>query len=156
MSALPDDQLARRLGDAVAEARLQLGSAAPPAAGTDLESLRGLIEQVSDRLAAAGGHPGALREEHAGALERLASRAWTGLTIRRIVKYPNKPVRRTPERFATRTSHRESWMASSICSPAECDRSSLFLIHSLETLLSCSAMLVISPLCKAIASSRRP
>ncbi len=74
MSALPDDQLARRLGDAVAEARLQLGSAAPPAAGADLESLRGLIEQVSDRLAAAGGDPGAVRDEHAGALERLAQR----------------------------------------------------------------------------------
>jgi DNA-binding CsgD family transcriptional regulator len=74
VSALPDDELARRLGAAVASAREQLGSEGPRSEGIGLEALRDLIGQVSERLAAAGGDPGPLREEHAGALERLEQR----------------------------------------------------------------------------------
>jgi LuxR family transcriptional regulator, regulator of acetate metabolism len=74
VSALLDDQLTRRLSVAVACAREQLGAEVKPETGADLESLRDLIVRVSARLTAAGGDVGALRDEHAGALERLAQR----------------------------------------------------------------------------------
>ncbi len=76
MTALPDEQLERRLGEAVAAAREQLGDAAAGVGvgEADPDSLRGLIERVGSGLAAVGGDPGPLREEHAVALERLRQR----------------------------------------------------------------------------------
>jgi LuxR family transcriptional regulator, regulator of acetate metabolism len=68
-----EEQLLRRLGSAVAGARAELGL--PAATDADLESLRTLIDTVSERLAGApGGEPGPLRNEHSAALERLRQR----------------------------------------------------------------------------------
>jgi DNA-binding CsgD family transcriptional regulator len=67
-----DEQLARRLRDAISEARNKLGA---PAGAGDLEELRALIAGLSERLVAAGSaDAGPLREQHEGALARLRQR----------------------------------------------------------------------------------
>ena len=74
MTTLLDEQLERRLGEAVASAREQLGPTAAVGAVADPDSLGDLIEQITAGLQTAGGDPGPLREDHAVALERLRQR----------------------------------------------------------------------------------